>query len=543
MNISSVQPRSTVTGTTTLQSTLSAPLPVGAAEIKYLLLNPDTGTGYVIARGTALDVAYEWLPAMRDNGTKVLVAAVYNSSGKFLSGDAIPIQVALQPVVSLTGIEQNQTVNTSVRLGANLNFSAAYVKYQITNTTNSKTVTTAEQDPIGGYQWTPSMEYNGDVTVTVTAYDQKKQPYASQAVQVKVEMPRKLSLSGVKAGQTVDKPVTLAASRNFDVIETEYYSRDVQTGSLLLLARVQYVSYSWFPGPGMAGNKELFVRVKATDGTVYNSAPIQVNVIGAPKLLLQGAGPNQMITTAAPAKLKVESNVLLSSVKYLMTNTVTGTQKVIADLKDASQVYTYTPAQGDNGSWKIKAVGTYGTGQTASTEEVTVKVYTGKIYTAQPIIEKSKFLNMASSLAVVDFNKSGMSAALQTAQAILETGWGQSVPVDKYSGQFSSNLFGIKGTGTAGSVISNTWEEYNGVAFRVDAKFRAYYSVNESWWDHNKLLMTGTRYEPFRNVMFDSSLGAWALRRAGYATDSKYPVKLMDIIETYQLEQLDQVGI
>jgi flagellum-specific peptidoglycan hydrolase FlgJ len=293
----------------------------------------------------------------------------------------------------------------------------------------------------------------------------------------------------------------------------------------------------------MAGNKELFVRVKATDGTVYNSAPIQVNVIGAPKLLLQGAGPNQMITTAAPAKLKVESNVLLSSVKYLMTNTVTGTQKVIADLKDASQVYTYTPAQGDNGSWKIKAVGTYGTGQTASTEEVTVKVYTGKIYTAQPIIEKSKFLNMASSLAVVDFNKSGMSAALQTAQAILETGWGQSVPVDKYSGQFSSNLFGIKGTGTAGSVISNTWEEYNGVAFRVDAKFRAYYSVNESWWDHNKLLMTGTRYEPFRNVMFDSSLGAWALRRAGYATDSKYPVKLMDIIETYQLEQLDQVGI
>jgi flagellum-specific peptidoglycan hydrolase FlgJ len=136
-----------------------------------------------------------------------------------------------------------------------------------------------------------------------------------------------------------------------------------------------------------------------------------------------------------------------------------------------------------------------------------------------------------------------MSAALQAAQAILETGWGQSVPVDKYSGKFSYNLFGIKGTGTNGSVVSNTWEVYNGVTYRIDANFRAYNSAAESLNDRNKLLLTASRYEPFRAVMYDSTLGAWAIKRAGYATDPQYPAKLLNIIKKYGLLELDRVGI
>ena len=136
-----------------------------------------------------------------------------------------------------------------------------------------------------------------------------------------------------------------------------------------------------------------------------------------------------------------------------------------------------------------------------------------------------------------------MSAALQTAQAILETGWGQSTPADKYTGKPSNNLFGIKGKGSAGSVISNTWEEYNGTTFRIDAEFRAYNSPEESWNDHKTLLLTSSRYEPYRQVMHNSTLGAWALKRTGYATDSKYPLKLIDIIKRYDLHLLDEKGI
>ena len=136
-----------------------------------------------------------------------------------------------------------------------------------------------------------------------------------------------------------------------------------------------------------------------------------------------------------------------------------------------------------------------------------------------------------------------MTASLQVAQAILETGWGQYIPVDKYSGKFSNNLFGVKGSASNGSVTSNTWEVYNGVSFRTDADFRAYNKVEESWDDHSKLLLDKSRYQPYRDVMYDSTLGAYAIRRCGYATDPNYPMKLIDIIDMYDLEILDRVGV
>lgn len=115
--------------------------------------------------------------------------------------------------------------------------------------------------------------------------------------------------------------------------------------------------------------------------------------------------------------------------------------------------------------------------------------------------------------------------------------------MDKYIGRLSYNLFGIKGQGPTGSVTSNTWGEYNGNTFRADAAFRAYNNLAESWADHKELLLTADRYEPFKAMMNDSTRGAWALRRAGYATDSKYPLKLIEIIKRYDLHLLDEVGI
>ena len=224
----------------------------------------------------------------------------------------------------------------------------------------------------------------------------------------------------------------------------------------------------------------------------------------------------------------------MNNVNYILTRPNTGEKKIIT--------CTYTPIAKDAGNWNIKAVGMY-RGNKIESEEIPIRIYLGKIYGPKPIIEKNKFMDLASELAKDSWEKTGMSAALQTAQAILETGWGQSVPVDKYSGQLSLNLFGIKGEGTAGSVISNTWEEYNGRTFRVDAKFRAYNKVEESWSDHKKLLLEKERYEPFREVMHDYTQGAWALKRAGYATDSQYPLKLMRIIKQYNLQELDKIGI
>ena len=543
MTIANVSSGGTIAGTTALRAALPSPLPTGTAQIRYYLIDPETGSGFVIARGSDAAASYNWLPRSRDNGDKVLAAVLSDSSGRFLAGCTKPVTVELAPTVVLKGLTGGQTVSGTASLSANLNFSAAYVTYKITNTASGKTVETTVQDPAGTYAWAPGAAYNGSVTVQAVAYDEKKQSFASPPVSVTVAVQPKLTLSGVKAGQTVNGPVTLTAVRNFDVLDTEYVSRDSKTGAEQSLKKFSYGSYTWFPGWSSGGNKELFVRVTGTDGTVYTSTPIAVSVSGTAKLLLLGAGPDQVITAASPAKLSASCNVTLTGLKYIMTNTATGVQKTLATLTNVPGDFTYTPVSGDGGTWKLKAVGTYGNGGTLSSEAVKVTVYTGTLYPPVAIVEKSEFQSMASKLAVADANVSGMSASLQTAQAILESGWGQSVPVDKYKGNVSYNLFGIKGSGSAGSVVSNTWEEYNGVKYRIDAKFRAYKSVSESWADHNRLLMNADRYEPYRKVMYDSTLGAWALKRCGYATDSKYPVKLIDLIEQYGLEELDRVAI
>jgi flagellum-specific peptidoglycan hydrolase FlgJ len=101
----------------------------------------------------------------------------------------------------------------------------------------------------------------------------------------------------------------------------------------------------------------------------------------------------------------------------------------------------------------------------------------------------------------------------------------------------------MKGKGTAGSIISTTWEVYNGERYGVDDAFRAYYNVSENWRDHKDLLLTRSWYAPFRAVMTDPVLGAWGLKRSGYATDPQYPVKLISIMRSQDLFKLDEVEL
>ncbi len=533
VEISSVKSGQVITGTTNLSAVMGS-VPKGSSEIKYLLLDKNTKKGFVIAKGTNMTGSYQWIPSMEDNGDKILVAAVYDKNGNFLAGDSIHVKVGIIPEVKLTGLTEGELITAnSVPLGAKLNFSAAHVKYEIINPDTNAYYISSGLDPVGGFTMIPVMEDNGNMWVRVIAYDMSGNEYKGDYVKVKVGVTRYINLGGVTEGQSVDGSVTLKTSRNFKVTETEYVMVDTVSGTETVLHKAGYEAYSWFPDPAMAGNKELYVRVKDTAGNVFTSGRVKVNVIGTPKILLQGVGPGQVVTEAFT--LNVKSNVKPDSVKYIMTNTKTGASKVLTG-------QSYTPVSGDAGSWSVRAEASYG-GNTLKTEEVKFTIYTGKLYSALPVVAKDKFLDFASKLAVSTKEKSGMSAALQTAQAILETGWGQSVPVDKYTGQFSNNLFGVKGTGSAGSVTSNTWEEYNGVSFRIDADFRAYNNVSESWDDHNALLLTKERYAPFREVMFDSTQGAWALRRCGYATDSQYSIKLIDIINRYDLKKLDKVGI
>ncbi|NLY46160.1 MAG: hypothetical protein GX053_09265 [Tissierella sp.] len=539
LKISSVEMGQTINGKTMLKSELGDSNLINPKEIKYLLLDPDTSIGKVIAQGTDLSGEYTWLPSVDDIGHKALVAAIYDNHNNIISADTIPVHMDVKPQVKLSGIKNDDVIKDRLTISPDTNFVANYIEYEITNLDTNTTTIPIEKDPYGSYSWTPEVKNNGNYSIKVIAYDKNGKYYESDAIGFSINTSQRLSLTGVSSGMTIDKPVTLGASRNFDVSETQYVLRDPKTNNEEILQTLPYGSYRWFPGVEYKGEKELFVRVVYQGSRTMESDPIKVNLSGEASLLLEGIGPNEVITDQKT--LKVNSNVELNKVKYILTNTKTNVKK-ITEL-NPNEEFLYSPKREDIGSWKIYAEGIYDSGKTVKTEEIPFSVYLDKIYGKAAVIEKDKFLDVASKLARESFLKTGLSGALQTSQSILETGWGQSVGVDKYTGKVSYNLFGIKGTGPAGSVTIRTWEVYNGVSYNVDDNFRAYNSIGESWNDYNAFLLERERYEPVREVMYDSTQAAWAIRRAGYATDPEYPTKLIRNIEQYKLNELDKIDI
>lgn len=148
------------------------------------------------------------------------------------------------------------------------------------------------------------------------------------------------------------------------------------------------------------------------------------------------------------------------------------------------------------------------------------------------------FINKISPMAIEDMKKNNILASLTIAQAILESGWGESTLATK-----ANNLFGIKASSDwKGKVFNIKTLEYfnNSSATTVTACFKAYDSWAEGIKDHSDLFLTNSRYSSLIGET-DYKKACEKVKSAGYATDPKYVSKLVKIIETYELHKYDSV--
>lgn len=120
------------------------------------------------------------------------------------------------------------------------------------------------------------------------------------------------------------------------------------------------------------------------------------------------------------------------------------------------------------------------------------------------------------------------------AQIALETGWLRRISKDCETGEDSKNLFNIKGEYQGQSVRVKTQEYFNGQnPVVVYDKFRKYPTYEESILDWIRLLKT-PRYQRAYAVRRDLEKLAYAIYECGYATDPKYPEKILSVAKTIQ---------
>jgi len=143
------------------------------------------------------------------------------------------------------------------------------------------------------------------------------------------------------------------------------------------------------------------------------------------------------------------------------------------------------------------------------------------------------YINTYKELAIAEMQRTGVPAAITLAQGIHESGAGQGRLV-----LMSNNHFGIK--------CKSNWTGES-VKHDDDARgecFRKYKQSEDSYRDHSDFLRNGKHYA-FLFQLDPADYTGWAhgLKKAGYATNPKYPQVLIKLIEDYNLQEYTLIAL
>ena len=159
-------------------------------------------------------------------------------------------------------------------------------------------------------------------------------------------------------------------------------------------------------------------------------------------------------------------------------------------------------------------------------------LFTGQLF-GQSSAVIHQYIQQYKEIAMEEMKRTGVPAAITLAQGIHETSAGQSDLVLK-----SNNHFGIK--------CKSEWKGPS-VSHDDDARgecFRKYETPEESYRDHSDFLAKRPYYASlFQLDPTDYEAWAYGLKKAGYATNPKYPQILIKLIRDYNLQDYTLIAM
>ena len=137
------------------------------------------------------------------------------------------------------------------------------------------------------------------------------------------------------------------------------------------------------------------------------------------------------------------------------------------------------------------------------------------------------YIDQYKDIAIKEMKRTGIPASITLAQGIIESNSGQSNLAYNFK-----NHFGIK--------CKSDWQgetTYQDDDTKQEC-FRVYPTAARSFIDHSDFLKSRPNYAAlFELDPVDDSAWAYGLKKAGYATASDYPRKLLKVINDFELSQ------
>jgi len=143
-------------------------------------------------------------------------------------------------------------------------------------------------------------------------------------------------------------------------------------------------------------------------------------------------------------------------------------------------------------------------------------------------ITSLQYIERYKAIAIQEMNQYGIPASITLGQGLFESGSGNGELA-----RVANNHFGIKCT--------SDWKgrSYYKNDDNANDCFRVYDRPEDSFRDHSQFLKRKNYASLFTLDKNDYRGWAYGLKKAGYATNPRYPEQLINIIEKYNLQQYD----
>ena len=225
----------------------------------------------------------------------------------------------------------------------------------------------------------------------------------------------------------------------------------------------------------------------------------------------------------------IQNSAIESSTNDFPDSTDTTTKPV-----ESEQTSTSTTSVNQTDSRKKAAIAKEITKESTGNSEENVEEFPTTIYYT-PNFSTQRFINQIAEQATKIGEDHDLYASIMIAQAILESGSGNS----GLASPPNYNLFGIKGSYRGQTVRFMTSEDDGtGSLYKINTNFRKYTSYKESLEDYANLLSRNV-YSGARKSSTSSYQEATSFLTGHYATDTSYGAKLNGLIQAYDLEQYD----